>query len=629
MKARIVKLFCRKRIRGPRRHVQLLVATSAVIMMVLFFLIFVRFFGGVASNNPGSPWYYYCESGICKKAEIIENVTSPLCLGICQLFCGEVGGIWPKPTGHTSFGNYMAKLNPYEITLSGVDFGSITGQLIQENVNKLKQNIMNLASIDTIKKGGYSLILNIIGQFNNEAPILTINTSENYTINIYQKDNKLYADISSATYFGIRHAIETLSQLIVYDDLYGEIKITRDVYIQDGPVFPYRGILLDTARNFIDKATILRTIEAMSMSKLNTFHWHITDSHSFPYSSRTWPNMPRYGAYSSAKIYTEKDIKEIINFGILNGVRVIPEFDAPAHIGEGWQWVGHNSTVCFKAEPWQQYCVEPPCGQLNPTSEKVYEILEGIYTDMLRDFQPDFFHMGGDEVSIKCWNSSNLIKDWMIDHGLDFSETSFYKLWNYFQSKAYETLIKANNGNKLPVILWTSGLTNEDNLQFLDPKKYIIQIWTTKTDNTIGRLIKNDFRVIFSNYDALYLDCGFGAWIGEGNNWCAPYKAWQNIYENSPMKILENQGFSKKHKHLVLGSEAALWSEQVDSTSVDSRLWPRSAALAERLWSDPSSSWIHAEQRMLKHRERLVQRGILADSLEPEWCLQNQGHCYL
>lgn len=164
--------------------------------------------------------------------------------------------------------------------------------------------------------------------------------------------------------------------------------------------------------------------------------------------------------------------------------------------------------MCFKAEPWQKYCVEPPCGQLNPTSEKVYEIMEGIFTDMLRDFEPDFFHMGGDEVNINCWNSSKIITDWMIQRGWDLSEASFYKLWDYFQSKAYDKLTKANNGVELDAVLWTSGLTNEENIKHIDPKKYIVQIWTTKTDTTIARLIKNKFRVIFSNYDALYLDCG-------------------------------------------------------------------------------------------------------------------------
>lgn len=145
---------------------------------------------------------------------------------------------------------------------------------------------------------------------------------------------------------------------------------------------------------------------------------------------------------------------------------------------------------------------------MNPTSEKVYEVLEGIYRDMLQDFNPDYFHMGGDEVNVNCWNSSEVIKSWMIARGWDLSEGSFYKLWDYFQARAYEKLTKANNGKELNAILWTSHLTNEGNIQYLDPKKYIIQIWTTAFDSTIARLIKNNFRVIFSNYDALYLDCG-------------------------------------------------------------------------------------------------------------------------
>lgn len=84
---------------------------------------------------------------------------------------------------------------------------------------------------------------------------------------------------------------------------------------------------------------------------------------------------------------------------------------------------------------------------------------------------------------------------------------------------------------------------------------------------------------------------------------------------------------SGSYKQQVLGSEATLWMEQSDSSTIDSRLWPRAAALAEVLWSEPEEGWRDAEQRLLVHRERLVARGINSDRLEPEWCLQNEENC--
>ncbi|KAK0163603.1 hypothetical protein PV327_007269 [Microctonus hyperodae] len=628
--------FCDSMRKGIKPHglLNLSIRQSAAVAIVLtgmfLILIITLLFQNLHANAEifSSPWHYKCNGGLCKKYEITPNDSSPTSLDVCQLFCGEGGVLWPKPTVHLSLGNFVAHLNPDKIDLYGISPKSTVGSLLHRNVQILKENVKKLGK-DNTKADGLSLNINIIGldNFNNNK--LTLDTLENYTLHIQQpSDNALNATIAAPTYFGVRYGIETLSQLIVFDDLRNKIQMVRDAFIIDKPVYSYRGILLDTSRNFIDKKTILRTIEAMGMTKLNTFHWHITDSHSFPYVSRSLPNMSKYGAYSQKKIYTEEDIKDIVEFGLLNGVRVLPEFDAPAHVGEGWQWVGDNATVCFRAEPWMNYCVEPPCGQLNPTSDRVYEILESIYRDMLEDFKPDIFHMGGDEVNINCWNSSSVIRDWMKNKNWNLTESNFINLWDVFQERAYEKLKLANGGKDIPVIVWTSGLTSKANLKYLNPQKYIIQIWTTGTDETIGRLVENNFKVIFSNYDALYLDCGFGAWVGEGVNWCAPYKGWQKVYENSPMNILKQQGYLSK-KHLILGGEATLWSEQVDSTSVDSRLWPRSAALAERLWGEPQSSWVHAEHRMLNHRERLVKRGILADSLEPEWCLQNQGHCYL
>lgn len=96
----------------------------------------------------------------------------------------------------------------------------------------------------------------------------------------------------------------------------------------------------------------------------------------------------------------------------------------------------------------------------------------------------------------------------MLQKGWNLTESSFIDLWAVFQERAYQKLKMANNGKDIPVVLWTSGLTGVDSLHHLDPNKYIIQIWTTGRDATIGRLVNNNFRMIFSNYDALYLDCG-------------------------------------------------------------------------------------------------------------------------
>lgn len=241
---------------------------------------------------------------------------------------------------------------------------------------------------------------------------------------------------------------------------------------------------------------------------------------------------------------------------------------------------------------------------------------------MIDQFDPDIFHMGGDEVSFGCWNSTPSIVEWMQTvKGWDSTEDDFAKLWDIFQSTALARYTKLA-GKEVPIIMWTSTLTKLAYVERYLPKdRYIIQIWTTGDDEQIHDLLAKEYRLILSNYDALYLDCGFGGWVNDGNNWCSPYIGWQKVYENSPKKMGGNR------TEQILGAEAALWTEQADDSSVDGRLWPRAAAMAERLWAEPAESWRLAEQRMLIHRERLVQRGLHADALEPEWCRQYEHNC--
>ncbi|XP_066992201.2 chitooligosaccharidolytic beta-N-acetylglucosaminidase [Anabrus simplex] len=597
-------------------------------------LILLAVLGATTLATDRPVWTWKCMNDQCHKVQMEGNSKS-WSVAECRLFCDPYGSLWPRPTGHVELSRgktVQVNVNSISVEYAGrQQMETRMRGMISEVGRIFQRQLAKTAQLDAREE---ECAKSLFVHLNIDDPTMTrfeTDTDESYDLQVQElADGRINATISAPTFFGARHGLETLSQLVVLG-ADRRLRMPDFVRIQDRPVYRHRGILLDTARSYFSPDAIKRTIDGMAANKLNTFHWHVTDSQSFPFQSKTYPNLSRYGAYSPEQIYTEDDIRSIVEYARVRGVRVVPEFDEPAHVGEGWQWVGENTTVCFKAEPWQSYCVEPPCGQLNPTSDKVYQILGGIFSDMLQVFDSDIFHMGGDEVNLNCWNTSEPVTDWMDNNGLARTEEGFMDLWESFQNRAYEKLVAANGGKEMPVILWTSGLTEKGRVdKHLDKDKYIIQIWTKGEDPVVAELVQKGFKVIFSNYDALYLDCGFGAWVGEGNNWCSPYIGWQKVYGNSPVTLLINQGVQEHLARIMaLGAEATLFTEQADESALDGRLWPRAAALAERLWSEPSEGWRAAEHRMLNQRERLVKRGIAADTLQPEWCRQNEGYCYL
>jgi len=376
-------------------------------------------------------------------------------------------------------------------------------------------------------------------------------------------------------------------------------------------------------------------VDGLSYNKLNIFHWHITDTHSFPLKLKSVPELAQYGAYSPEKTYSASDVKELVEYARVRGVKVVPEFDAPAHVGNGWQFAERNHpdwgklAVCVNKEEWQDFCVEPPCGQLNIVNKKMYEVLSMVYQEFLELFDTDVFHMGGDEVNMNCYNTSKEIREHLELENKIGTEEDILDLWREFQTKAFGLVKKANQDKRMPAILWTNTMTEKGAEKYLDNDDYIIQIWTKGEDHDISDIIKKGYKTIFSNYDAWYFDCGYAGWVSDGNNWCAPYKGWQLVYDNSPRQLYRafNDSVSDLEAN-ILGGEACMWTEQVAGDAIEGKLWPRGAALGERLWSDLSTGWKEAEYRMVHQRERMVSRGIAADAIQPEWCHQNEGLCY-
>ena len=292
---------------------------------------------------------------------------------------------------------------------------------------------------------------------------------------------------------------------------------------------------------------------------------------------------------------------------------MILELDAPAHAGNGFQWgpdfgMG-DIAVCVNQQPWRKYCIEPSCGQLNPANPYLYSVLKDIYQEM-RDVKDvnEFFHMGGDEIFFGCWNSTPEITNYMQTKGWDRSVNGFLQLWSEFQRKVLAIWDEITNRND-SIILWSSDLTDPKNIErYLPKERYIIQTWLPNTATVPKELMRKGYRVIISTKNAWYFDHGFWG--------TTSYYNWKKVYSN---RIPRDK--------LVLGGEACMWTEFCDEHGMDSKIWPRLAAVAERLWADPTANVKFAESRLNRHRERLIRKGIQPDAVTPEYCTIFEGEC--
>lgn len=569
----------------------------------------------------------------------------------CKMTCNTYGMLWPQPTGQVELSEELIHLLPGDINIA-VAPATANQEPLSDKVNTMIGELRGIFReylymmhpkyqrgsgnnpFPSAKSANASIrvVLSIKGNSSRYSERLTMDTDESFRLSIANER----VEIEGETYFGCRHGLETLSQLISYDELTESLQMHSSGLVEDAPAYIHRGLLIDTSRNYFNLDILKGIVDGLSYNKMNVFHWHITDTHSFPLHLKSVPELAQYGAYSPEKTYSAEDVGHLVNYARVRGVKVIPEFDAPAHVGNGWQFAEKNHpewgklAVCVNQEEWQDFCVEPPCGQLNIVNEKMYEVLSNIYQEYLQLFDTDVFHMGGDEVNMNCYNTSAEIRRHLELHSKQGTEDDILDLWRTFQRKAFRLVAQANDGERMPAILWTNTMTERGVEKFLPKDDYIIQIWTTGTDESINDVISKGYKTIFSNYDAWYLDCGYAGWVTDGQNWCSPYKGWQRVYDNSPRQIYRSFNNSEPSLEAnILGGEACMWSEQVGGEAIHGKLWPRGAALAERLWSDLPTDWKEAEYRMVHHRERMVSRGIAADAIQPEWCHQNEGLCYL
>jgi hexosaminidase len=284
----------------------------------------------------------------------------------------------------------------------------------------------------------------------------------------------------------------------------------------------------------------------MAAVKMNVLHMHLCNDQGFRVESKQFPRLQEVA--SDGKYYTQEEIRGLVKYASQRGIRIVPEFVVPAHTTAILTAYPEFASVKRDYHLQRYFGVFDPV--MDPTNEKLYPFLQKLYSEMTALFPDDFIHIGGDENTGKDWQNTTHIAAFMKAKGM----------------KAYMDLQTYFNKRLLPIIQKT-GKTMigwDEIFQPGIPKEAVIQSW--RGNESFYKALKEGHRAILSY--GYYIDL---------------IQPASYHYLNDP--IPDSIKLSGAEKKLVLGGEATMWSELVTPVTVDSRIWPRTAAIAERLWS--------------------------------------------
>uniref|UniRef100_A0A3B4U0G6 Beta-hexosaminidase n=1 Tax=Seriola dumerili TaxID=41447 RepID=A0A3B4U0G6_SERDU len=511
-----------------------------------------------------------------------------LLLIILQLDLHTVEGVWPLPQDFTS------STERYPLNPQAFHFGYGKQSVVQQGCSVL----------DAAFKRYFSLIF---PDYTSANGVLQLSEDKAFTVEIsvdhddcesYPKEvfsekynlsvSERKAFLNAETVWGAVKGLETFSQLVYQDD-FGSYFVNKTV-IEDFPRFQFRGILLDTSRHYLPVQTILKTLDAMAYNKFNVFHWHIVDDPSFPYQSRTFPSLSSKGAFHPmTHIYTQSDVRRVISYARLRGIRVLPEFDSPGHTDSWGKGQSDLLTPCFRrGTPSGSF------GPVNPALPSTYQFMARLFKEVSSVFPDSYIHLGGDEVDFSCWKSNPYVRTFM--HKMGFG-VDFKKLQAFYM----ENIMNITSALNKTSIVWQDVFDYHERRSSLS----VVEVWRQGCYLCeVRKVAKAGIRVILAS--PWYLDQP-----GPTHNWAHYYTVWPLAFKGT-----------EEQKKLVIGGEVCMWGEYVDATNLTPRLWPRASAAAERLWSDEkqTSSLDKAFPRLQDFRCKLVRRGIQAGPLYI-------GHC--
>ena len=364
--------------------------------------------------------------------------------------------------------------------------------------------------------------------------------------------------LSAPNPLGILHGLQTFLQLV---NVTPQGFSVASVTIDDAPRFPWRGLMIDSGRHFMPLDVIRQSLDGMEVVKLNVFHWHLSENQGFRIESKLYPLLQQKG--SDGNFYTQAEVGGIIEYARDRGIRVIPEFDMPGH-ATAW-FVGYPDLASGKGP----YLVERNWGifdpAMDPTRESTYKFLDRFIGEMTALFPDAYFHIGGDECNGKEWDANPRIQQYMHQHNLKDDAA----LQAYFTGRVQQLVTKRGK----ITVGWDEVLQPET------PKDVVIQSW--RGPDSLAEAARRGNRGILSA--GYYIDLNQPA---------------SQHYVADPLAGAAAK-LTREQQRNILGGEATMWSEFVTPENMGGRIWPRTAAIAERLWSPKDVTDIDSMYRRL------------------------------
>lgn len=465
--------------------------------------------------------------------------------------------------------------------------------------------------------------------------------------------------LTAPSRFGAMRGMETLLQLIQNGAQGTTIPY---VTIHDHPRFPWRGVLIDTARHFMPVETLKRQIDGIAAARMNVFHWHLTDDQGWRFASSHYPQLQQKA--SDGNYYSQQQMREIVKYATDRGVRVVPELDMPGHASA---LAVAMPELISAPGPWQMergWGVFKPL--LDPSNEQVYQVIDALVGEMAAIFPDPWLHIGGDEVDPTQWNDSPTIQQFMRDHDLKDA----HALQAYFNQRV-EKILEAHHRQMvgwdeiahpdLPRSILIQSWQGQDALSALAKENYRgilstgfyldqpqpasyhyrnevtpqglngqdrlrpgdqAQSWSFTMPRLKGSPVKGSFTLIqgepgwrgFIDFDGKARRMvGQINWLSTQqvrfsvDSWMGPFQPVFTLQQNAlkgyaevgnvrypttgqrlaqtPAGIAPALPTPAQVQQNLLGGEAALWAENINSQIIDTKLWPRAFVVAERLWS--------------------------------------------